>query len=112
MFLLRCAFWLTIVYTSICFGAGSLRSPHAFEAAVASETSGVANAVVARATDWCAERPGQCVHDAARLNALVETAAAAEPAGGDDMVVAAAAAPLPVPDPRRRAARAVLTGGR
>lgn len=112
MFFLRCAFWLTIVYTSICFSAGALRSPHAFEAAVASETSGVADAVVARATDWCAERPGHCVRDAARLTALVQSAVAAEPAGPDDMVVAEATAPLPVPDPRRRAARAVLTGGR
>ena len=48
MFFLRCAFFLSIVYVSISCGVGSLHSPHAFEAAVASEAAGVADAAVAR----------------------------------------------------------------
>ena len=115
MFFLRCAFFLSIVYVSISCGVGSLYSPHAFEAAVASEAAGVADAAVARATDWCAERPAQCVRDAARLTALVQTAAAEPVSGSGDVVLAdaeAAPAPMPVPDPRRRATRAVLTDGR
>lgn len=112
MFFLRCAFFLSIVYVSISCGVGALHSPHAFEAAVASEAAGVANAAVARATDWCAERPTQCIRDAARLTALVRTAVAEPVSGPEDVVLADAAAPsapMPIPDPRRRAARAVLT---
>lgn len=114
MFFLRCAFFLSIVYAGIAFGAGSLHSPHAFEAAVASEASGMAQAAVARATDWCAERPAQCVRDAARLDALVETAMAEPVSGAPDEVLAdeAPRAPMPVRDPRRRAARAMLTDAR
>lgn len=114
MFFLRCAFFLSIVYVSISFGAGSLRSPHAFAGAVASEAAGVANVAVARATNWCAERPAQCARDAARLTALVQMTDA-EPSSGEDEGLAKAEvspAPLPIPAPRRRAARAVLTDGR
>ena len=99
MFFLRCAFFLSIVYVSISCGVGALHSPHAFEAAVASEAAGVANAAVARAT-------------AARLTALVRTAVAEPVSGPEDVVLtdaAAPSAPMPIPDPRRRAARAVLT---
>ena len=115
MFFLRCAFFLSIVYVSIAFGAGSLRNPHAFEAAVAGEASDMATTVVARATDWCAERPAQCVRDAARLAQLVKMTAAAPVSGAEDVVLADAEtprAPMPIPDPRRRAARAVLTSAR
>ena len=115
MFFLRCAFFLSIVYVSISFGAGSLRNPHAFEAAVAGEASEVATGVVARATDWCAERPAQCVRDAARLNTLVQMTVAEPISGAEDVVLTDAEtprAPMPVPDPRRRAARAVLTDAR
>ena len=115
MFVLRCAFFLSIVYASIVFGSGALRSPHAFEAAVATETSGAARGAMARASDWCAERPTRCARDASRLTALVEMTTI-EPVSGSDEVVLAdadvAKAPLPVPDPRRRAARAVLTDAR
>ncbi len=115
MFFLRCAFFLSIVYVSISCGVGSLHSPHAFEAAVASEAASVANAAVSRATDWCAERPAQCVRDAARLTALVQTAVAEPVSSTEDVVLFDAevpSAPMPVPDPRRRAARALLTNAR
>lgn len=115
MFFLRCAFFLSIVYVSIALGAGSLRSPHAFEAAVASEASDVATAAVAHASDWCAERPARCARDAARLTSLVQTTASEPAFDGDDTLLADAEgphAPLPVPDPRRHHARVVLTEAR
>ena len=115
MFFLRCGFFLSIVYVGITFGVGSLRSPHAFEAAVASEAASVTDAAVARATDWCAERPARCARDAARLTALVQ-ATAVEPVSDDAGVELADAeapvVPLPVRDPRRRGTRAVLTDAR
>ena len=104
MFFLRCAFFLSIVYVSIFSGVRSLRSPHTFEAAVASETVGVTGAAVQSATDWCAERPAQCVRDAARLTEPVP--------GTEDANDEARPTPMPVPDPRRRAARAMLTDAR
>ena len=112
MFFLRCAFFLSIVYVSIFCGVGSLHRSHAFEAVVAHDTAGVADAVVLRATDWCAERPAQCFRGAARLTALVQTAVIEPVSDADDMVPAAVEAPpapMPIPDPRRRAAHAVLT---
>lgn len=112
MFFLRCAFFLSIVYVSIFSGVRSLRSPHTFEAAVASQTVGVTGAAVQRATDWCSERPAQCVRDAARLTALVQTASAEPVPGTEDADDEAQPAPMPVPDPRRRAARAMLTDAR
>ena len=115
MFFPRCAFWLSVMYVGISFNAGSPRSPRAFEAAVASEALSVAGAAVAHATDLCAKRPAQCVRDAARLTALVETTAAEPASGGEDVVLAdtqASHAPLPVPASRHRAARAVLTDAR
>ena len=115
MFVLRCGFFLSIVYIGITFGVGSLRSPDAFEAAVASEAASVGNAAVARATNWCVERPTRCIRDAARLTALVK-ATAIEPVFDDRDVepadVEAPAVPLPVRDLRRRGARAVLTDPR
>ena len=113
MFILRCAFFLSIVYVSIVCGSSALHNPHAFEAAVASEASGAANAAVARAADWCAERPSRCSRDAARLTAMVEATVAEPVSGGDEVVLAEAPrAPRPVPAPRRRAALAVLTAAR
>ena len=114
MFFLRCAFFLSIVYVSISFGVGSSRNTHAFEAAVAGEASDVAATAVARATDWCVERPARCTRDAARLTALVQMTAAEPTAGGDEVRAEAETshAPTSIRDPRRRAARAVLTDAR
>ena len=84
MFILRCTFWLSVMYAFISFGVGALRAPHAFEAALASEAATVGSAAVARATDWCVERPGRCARDAASLDALVlRVAANADDAFGD-----------------------------
>ena len=114
MFLLRCAFFLSIVYVGISCGIGSPRGTRASEAAVASEVSGLA-AAVARVTDRCEGRAAQCLRDAARLTVLVQTAVADPASGTEDAMVADAEAPrtpMPVSDPRRRAARAVLTNAR
>lgn len=115
MFLLRCTFFLAIVYVSIAFGSGAPRSPHPFETALATQASGVVDVALARATDWCAERPSRCARDAARLTTLVETTMAESVSGGDEIVLPEAGQPVvpqPVRDPRRRNARAGLTGTR
>lgn len=115
MFFLRCGFFLSIVYVGITFGVGSLRSPQAFEAAIASEAVNVTDAAVAHATDWCAERPARCSRDAVRLTALVQATAIEPVFDGTGVELADAevpAAPLPVRDPRRRGIRAVLTDAR
>lgn len=112
MFVLRCGFFLSIVYIAITFGVGLPPDPEAFRSAVPSEAASVADAVLARATRWCVERPARCADDAARLTALVQSAAIEPVFENKDVELADAevpAIPLPVRDPRRRGARAMLT---
>lgn len=115
MFFLRCAISLAIVYSCILCSVAPLHGPRDLASAIAGETTDVAGAVVARANDWCAGHPVQCFRDAARLNALVQSTASEPISASEEIVVAKAdmpRAPMPVPAPRRRAARAVLTDAR
>ncbi len=119
MFLLRCAFWLSIVYAAMFFGLpwAATRS----DATAASPTVVGADPLDARAfgrsaaaqavagvVKLCGGHERECLGDAAGLTALVESAIAGEPdyvtgrtAGPGRIAAKDGAAPLPVPDPRR-----------
>ena len=120
MFLLRCAFWLSIVYAAMFFGppwtaarpAATDASPttvgvHHLDAR-AFEPSAAAKAVVG-VVKLCGGHERECLGDAAGLTALVASAIAGEPeyvtgrtaAGPGRITAKDDAAPLPVPDPRR-----------
>ena len=112
MFFLRCAFWLSIVYSSMSWTTGAL--PHAVGtpalAAASAASAQLAERAFTGATDLCSRHAADCLADAARLTSLFaatdpsheQDAAAATPASDQDVV------PLPVPDPRRRAGDAKL----
>ena len=75
-FLIRCVFWLSIVFSSMTWAVGASQpKPQAFRDAVVSgglAAVGAATAVVEdEAKAWCVKSPGQCLDDAARLTALV-----------------------------------------
>ena len=126
MFLLRCAFWLSVVYASMYFGvpfrslasgasAGVPSLPRGATAPGQSAQAGraeraeqgtIAERLASQATagvaTLCAGREIDCIRDAAKLTALVQTAIAGAP---DYETVAAPAprtTPIPVLDPRRR----------
>ena len=128
MFLLRCAFWLSVVYASMYFGvpfrslasgaSAGVPAPSQPQGATApgqsaqagraerAEQGTLAERLASQATaglaTLCAGREIDCLRDAAKLTALVQTAIAGAP---DYETVAAPAprtTPIPVLDPRRR----------
>ena len=125
--MLRCAFWLTIVYASILLhpratpgGAADAGDARAIDARMTgAETSGAGLAGVDAAglVASCARRAGACGEaalaaargDAGRLAALV-----AASVGGPDATNPPAGhgadVPSPVPGPRRHARARLLTG--
>ncbi len=122
MFLLRCAFWLSVVYASMSWGGTVFQHHGSFEAATRGEPAlldgGVVGRAAAGAADVCRGREVDCVRDAAMLTALVRKTLRndddATPAGSDvssapEELVVQAEAPRPVPDPRRRDVTRVLT---
>ena len=110
MFLLRCIFWLSVVYASMSFGGGALRHRGSFDAAVASTSptlDSVATQAVGGVSALCRGREAQCLQDAARMTSLVRATLLQD----DDksIVQEAPEPPLPPPAPRRRVAAAMLT---
>ncbi len=115
MFLIRCAFWLAVVYASMFWGGGALRRHGAFEAAVADGTAR-AGAVTRSLADGVACGAGveRCavaavhaaaaarVADAASMTALVQTALRSDE-GSEEIVRDADE----VPAPQRRGAGAL-----
>lgn len=86
MFFLRCAFWLSIVYSSMSWpGALPLRGPnegHAAVAAVQTRTSPLVARAAASATAYCGRHAAACLSDAERLTSLfatLETVAVRQP---------------------------------
>ncbi len=118
--MLRCAFWLAIVYASILLHPRASTSGEGAGEAVAAKVAGMAA--------LCGRRAGACgdaARDAAGLAELFAASvadparpltdwAAAELASGNGPARVAAGdrpgIPSPVPDPRRRARGRVLTG--
>jgi hypothetical protein len=113
MFFLRCAFWLSIVYSSMSWTTSALQSQAVGTPALATAraaTAQLADTALAGATDLCSRHAAECLADAARLTSLFAntdqsheeaTPASAPENDGEDV-------PLPVPDPRRRAGDAKL----
>lgn len=133
MFFLRCAFWLSIVYSSMSWTNGGLqvhggRQVHGGDATIGASaaatkrdlTTRLAKTAVAGATDLCAHHAAECLADAARLTSLIASTDQADqgepgPAAADvasrvdaGPIDDADTVPLPVPDPRRRAGDAKL----
>ena len=111
MFLLRCTFWLSIVYASMSWGGKALQHHESFASVTADRSSvmeTVAERAVASVSSFCQEHEAQCLRDAASMTTLVQ--ATLEKDDPDEAIVPETAdIPLPTPDPRRRVASAVLT---
>lgn len=73
VFLLRCIFWLSIVFSSMSWATDAAQ-PHAAPD-VAREGKALVGAVGTLAADqvraWCVKSPERCLADASRLTALV-----------------------------------------
>ena len=110
MFLLRCTFWLSIVYASMSWGGNALQHHGGFAAAAATRSAmrdGAAERAVASVTGFCQDHQAPCLKDAALMTTLVETTLQTD---ADEAIVQdAAEVPAPMPAPRRRVASAVLT---
>ena len=90
-FLLKCAFWLALVYAAMLYGFGPVRrvafddgaTKRAPAADVARAGQTAMRAAISDATSsvaaMCAHRPTECLADAARLKALFEASGAVEP---------------------------------
>ena len=107
-FLVRCAFWLSIVFSSMAWTpvsrAVDAAQPHALREAVVQgglALAGVAkDAAIDEAKAWCVNSPRQCLADAGQLTALVaanQEEDVSEPAA-DEVY------PLPPANPRRHPA--------
>lgn len=111
MFLLRCAFWLSIVFASMSWGEGALRSPGLATSVGVTATTlrAAADRSLGGISAFCKDREAACLRDAARLTALVDTTL--QPVDRDDVIVQDRVIdpPLPPPAPRRRAAASMLT---
>ena len=86
MFFLRCAFFLSIVYSSMSWTNGALQPQRPGAPAVATvpaATSRLVSQAVAGARDLCARHAQDCLADAARLTALFSATDASEPAKAD-----------------------------
>ena len=114
MFLLRCTFWLSIVYASMSWGIGAAR-PHDAVASTARRPAmldGAAERAVASIAGICQAHGAQCLKDAASLTTLVQTSLQQADADEADETELANVAVAPLPAPRPRVASAVLTRGR
>ena len=73
-FLIRCIFWLSIVYSSMSWAVDAAR-PHALRDAVVQEglavVAGAKDTVVEGAKAWCVKSPERCLADASQLTRLV-----------------------------------------
>ena len=104
VFLLRCIFWLSIVYSSMSW-ASDAGQPHALRDVLARESRALAqtagNTAVDHARAWCVDSPRRCLADASQLTALVSANQS------EDLTEAAAPAreiyPLPPANPHRHA---------
>ncbi len=107
-FLVRCAFWLSIVFTSMAWTSDpralKVAQPHALRDAVLQGGLALAgaakDAAIHKAEAWCVNSPRQCLADAGQLTALV----AANQAEDLGEPVAGEVYPLPPTDPRRHPA--------
>ena len=111
MFLLRCTFWLSIVYASMSWGGHTLRHHRAFEVAAADRPAmpaTVAERAVVGVSAFCEDHGAECLKDAALMTTLVGTTLQKDEADAS-AVQASTDAPVPMPAPRRRVASAVLT---
>lgn len=114
MFLLRCAFWLSVVYASMSWAPGTLAPVNVGSSLVEagrSQTQSLVASAAARATDLCARHARECIAEAARLTALISATDRSAEAAADEPKTDAmptATIPLPVPDPRRHVRDAKL----
>ncbi len=110
MFLLRCIFWLSVVYASMSWNDGAFSRHGSFGAAVTGNDTGSFGAFVGHtaqtALGFCNGRATECMKDAASLTTLVHLSLRE---GSDDLSEDAVDVPLPPPAPRHRIAGAVLT---
>lgn len=93
-FLLKCAFWLALVYAAMLYGFGPIRAVsvdgkpstqaprpvaeealHASQAVVQAAVGGAATGAAA----LCAHRPTECLAEGARLTALFDASGVVEP---------------------------------
>jgi hypothetical protein len=111
VFLLRCVFWLGVVYASMWCGSGALHHHGSFARAVAAQagahpqadaagpdlTAGVERAAGAVST-FCQRHAAECLKDAAAMTALVQTALKTDPE--DSIVQDGEDALMSMPTPR------------
>ena len=109
MFFLRCAFFLSLVYSSMSWTntAFDPRKAVPTQAMQAGRTvaASVVDRAIAGATDFCARHATECLTQAAELTSLV---AATDPSNIRAEDAQPDSVPLPVPDPRRRTQDAKL----
>ena len=127
-FLLKCGVWLAIVYAAILYGIGPLgrlatdqtRQQATHDVAQADRTPSVVGGWVDGRTspNPCAMRRAECLADAARLTALLESSLRSDPGeppktshaerprktdvSSEAGTIPRGPLPMPVPDPRRR----------
>ena len=108
MFLLRCAFWLSIVYASMSWGSDAFHRRGPLDTAMAMPSVGViAERVKAAGSTVCRGREMQCLTDAAAMTGLVKTALSR---GDNDVTVQDADdVPLPPRAPRHHIVTGMLT---
>ena len=115
MFLLRCAFWLSIVYASMSWSGDALRrhvSPTAVAANGSAMLQPIAERAIASVGGVCEGHEAQCFKDARSLTTLVSTVLRNDDDVQEPVTRDAPDAPVPMPVPRRRVATAVLTHAR
>lgn len=75
MFLLRCGFWLSLVYAGLLFPGAPFGRPidqHVTADLTRDVREGIAPNVARRAIDYCQTHAQTCLSSAAQLNALVD----------------------------------------
>lgn len=114
MFLLRCVFWLAIVYASMSWTREDLApgdwirapaSPGALAGVIADRATRHAAAV-------CRHEPARCVTESARLTALIDGTEDTEATRDTSSVGPRPPVPLPIADPRRHGRAGMQTPAR
>ena len=78
MFFIRCAFWLTIVFTSLPWQPDAQLQSHKMLADAAASLIRSATGHAELSTEHCLAEPRACVEEAKKVQALFEAAAKAE----------------------------------
>lgn len=106
MFMLRCVFWLSVMFASLPAVPGVVG---AWRGADDGAVAKVAAVDLGPVGTWCSAQAAQCTRDAGRLAALVAATARLDPALDDDRIGPAGDLQASA---RRHVVKYVLTEGR